>query len=57
LKRVHDSPSGTALLEEIEKGMERLRKIIGDKTHKGTFAEQAEKLKHTQNVQFIRIFS
>lgn len=40
----HDSLAGTALLKDISGRMKRLKKIIGDKAYRGTFAEQVAEI-------------
>lgn len=39
---LHDSPEGVHLLENTQNFFERLRKIMADKTYRGTFAEAVE---------------
>lgn len=40
----HDSPAGVPLLEQIQEAMPRLKKIMTDKSYRGTFAKAVEQL-------------
>ena len=40
----HDSPGGVDLLDDLSEQLPRLKKIMGDKSYRGTFAQAVEKL-------------
>lgn len=40
----HDSPEGVVLLDELAEELPRLKKIMADKSYRGTFAEAVEKI-------------
>ena len=40
----HDSPGGVDLLDDVLEQLPRLKKIMGDKSYRGTFAQAVEKI-------------